>query len=1424
MTTKLRFLFVLLTMLWWGANFAWAATHTITFDYSENGLLRTKYVRATGGNSTTITSSPITLTFNSSSTRSVNTNTSSGTMKFEGPKEGNAGTSLEVSCTSDALITSVVVTSAATENVSHFTASVGTYTAESTATTGTWIGSVTTVTFTTNGNVDQVTSITVTYTDVIVPYSNTYPYTWDFTKWEHSASDLNANTSFWKDGTYQQELYNADSNIGTTMYLTSGTELTETKGLKFWINESTKKRIFAVPDEYLGLYVSSIFVPNLKSGYKVIFVTDHQSNSDNISVSSVSISKTSSGNTDTYTYEVPNSITSPQEIKFDFAGNSSSAMHLLSIAVVKSDLTTFAHNISGNETYYGLSSPSSGKLVGAFIGKTTTFQYKLGRDQELRTRVDIAPGLDITGIDVNNTNFSVTSNATSVLDPTGCYVDYYNSTTYHKFKYGNIKVKKPGTANLTYRFNGTDAYNAKEYTEQFTIQKDDPVLEFISSFLIKKVGDENFRRNITLNGLSLPEGGITDDNAGTINVTYSSDNTSVATVSSTTGWVTIGSTPGVAYITATLAATDYNNEVKKEYKLIVNPASGTNPTLSWNGDVTSVSVPYNNEVTRTASVNNNDQTVLYSSANPSIASVDEYGKVTGTGVGTTKIYAMVDPTSTYNAVQIEYEITVTKAGDLTSLRFVPNNGKVNNGKSITPKLAFPTIPNDGVTSLKVTQIQVLERNGIAVSESALTTDAAIEACDIISIDDADDLKNNWILNADGKVNKVNVTINGKAIGKAEITVTFTSTYYNTATAKYTIEVTDALTTNFSWADGNGSPEYYTYAGDYMMLPAISGNSNGNNNYSNGAKNSSSYTENGTSHSALQKYKYEIKNGSVKWNSKDIKIGEGFPDFEIVTDGISSPGAAAVFFGRGEGGDHPDTLMIYCQTAGDVKLRAYDPQDHSKYCDATIHILPIANITGSTGAATTVTNSMAYPYTWDFTTNFDMSALVGGTDRYWTPMKDSSGNPTGDYTNGYGFFNLDWADENANSNTSDRIFKHFIAGASSSKTGYMSQFNGMSLQLKGSTSWANKMDRMRIMAYDGNGTGRLVFNGGPHIIKMPLPSTKPSSYKIFVKASGTGSVNINADENTSQAVTSEAKILSFDSSQITTTSDNCIKLGFDDVRVYWIAMSTEAKTIWKRSNTSYPAATYSYTEDLDFGKSQEANNSLMPGSNLQAYYASNVAPHSVTLTEVPVDAVRAGQGVVIKTTQSTDGSYDCYMIANQRNTESYSTPSTIPEQAGSGTNNYLVATTGGETIPGTDGGYHNFLLSYYYDWYNYKGVITESNILTDDWAFYRIHGSISGAPSKNAYLHTTVDSYYFNQASARSLSEQQTTEDEKTQNEKNLLYLTFVNRDGSKETTAIDSARKDQMLTGKWYTLQGVLVTTPTKGGIYIHNGRKVVIK
>lgn len=860
------------------------------------------------------------------------------------------------------------------------------------------------------------------------------------------------------------------------------------------------------------------------------------------------------------------------------------------------------------------------------------------------------------------------------------------------------------------------------------------------------------------------------------------------------------------------------------------------PTLVWTENssetLTTDPITYGQgtTVTHTATASVTDggtvPAVNYRSGNTEIATVDNTGKVTPRRAGTVDIYAYTEA-GDYATKEISYSLTINKGtADFT---FVPQKGKVGVGKWIIPRLSFPSIAASAVTTLKVSMVEILDGNNnvTATYDEDSKIASYFTGSHGFTIENYADLKNSWETNSETPigVHKVNVKFTGVTVGtKARVTVSFESNSFEDATATYTVEVTDALTRNFSWADGT-NPEYYTYAGDFMMLPALTGNSNGNYNYSSGAKNSSDYTEGGNNHSALHAYEYDRKwdnnnqNFKIKWNNNNIKIGEGFPDFAIETEGISSPGTASVFFGKGEGGIHPDTLMVYCEKAGDVKLRAYDPQDHTIYCDATIHILPISDIEGPTGSATTVNNGMTYPYTWDFTTDFDMTKMVGTTDQYWIPMKDKNGNLTGDYTNGYGFFNIDWADTNKNPDKVDRFYKYFIAGASGSKTGYMPQFNGMMLQMKGQTSWANKIDRMRILAYDkDNKKGRLEFIGGYHTMKLFLPEVgkRPTDFKIFVKASGTGHVCImGTDEKvvpgTEKTLSSGAAIYSFDFSDVTSASDGYILMGFDDAHVYWIAMSTEAKSIGTAAGGSDHMASYSYSQTMDYSKSYEAN-------GVDAYVATAVTNESsasnpalkVTLQKSNT-SVPSGTGVVLKATDEKNA----YMIADARNVDSYKDPDAP-------TGNLLIGTgktgctiyelAGNETGTTSGSSYVPFYLSSKFRDYSVGSGIGEQQN-AGYYAYWRVYGTQS-MPANYSYMVLDADTYKDTYGKPANINGGASSR----------ILLAFDESDDDSGTTGIENVRDSVMDSDAWYTLQGVKVNAPAKGGIYIHKGKKVVVK
>ena len=147
----------------------------MTFDFA--GKLST--LSTVSNTSASVESYPITLTFTSYNTsRRVEVNQTNQAIKFQGPSNDNAGSSLTVSCPTGGLfaITKVEIYTK-NDNISKFSASNGSYSTGATtgdetsiaSYKGTWTdgsaGNITEVTFQATSNVDDVKAFKITYTD-----------------------------------------------------------------------------------------------------------------------------------------------------------------------------------------------------------------------------------------------------------------------------------------------------------------------------------------------------------------------------------------------------------------------------------------------------------------------------------------------------------------------------------------------------------------------------------------------------------------------------------------------------------------------------------------------------------------------------------------------------------------------------------------------------------------------------------------------------------------------------------------------------------------------------------------------------------------------------------------------------------------------------------------------------------------------------------------------------------------------------------------------------------------------------------------------------------------------------------------------------------------------------------------------------------
>lgn len=925
------------------------------------------------------------------------------------------------------------------------------------------------------------------------------------------------------------------------------------------------------------------------------------------------------------------------------------------------------------------------------------------------------------------------------------------------------------------------------------------------------------------------------------------------------GTFTMGSGTGTATITA--RTTDSSSSVETGIAVLyVSVKAQPTVMLSANGPF---SVDYghdfnNNTSTVTGMSSEESLTVKYKSSNERVATVDANGHVTCVGVGTATITAYTEETTDYLYAEASYDVTYN-SGNVV-FQFEPSEVKLAYGKNITPYLHYDQSGSLDPATLNFT-----------MSKSGIVT------CQVVADDKQSD-KNVIKITSVDDASKIGETV----IVTASATMKNSSVVYNTTIA---VTITAAGTRNFSWADGE-SPTYTMYVGDYMKMPAITGNSNGNDSYSK---------------TDAQKYIYHIEavKNKVTWNTDGYYLYEGVPDYGIIDNGTEDNNGthAAIFYAKGQPSNGiPHTLFLYARAAGTVTIRAYDPQNHGLYCDATLKILERTTIDN---AASTYINGMKFPYTWDFTGNFDMTDIVANS-HYWERFDDNH------YAAGIGFFNVDWADSDADNDYNERSFKPFVAGAATGTTAgnYMPLFYGLEMSLQNS-DYGPKVDRVRITDYNSNhpDAARLVINGGTTQLRLPKAPNQPSNYRIYMKVktqSGTKisvtgvskTYGVKSGEYTEgcQLTANTDAIIYFDVTN-TSSADAGSVINLDNVSIYWIATSTEAKILnyykGTNPNLTYAAAAYSYNEDLDLTKSNEVNGGA-------AYYASSFTTdnkdagafaddgnqYAVVMTPLTImgNYVTANTGMLLKydnvSEYTTDTQIPFYMIANPRNVKTYNADETID---GTTHKNYLVGTgsgisslSGHEKIESTE--YTNFLMAAAYKYYTdvTDPTTAQGDYRFDrDWSFYPIMGS-GAVPTQRSYLHIPGNLYVNTSGqivdmptSARAAFDVDSAADETAEAPatKGALNIVFEDEmpatpddpateepeDGDSDKdkdrprkpgddgwpkppfppiiiTDIDSVNTETTDNAVWHSIEGVRISQPTKPGLYIRNGKKVVIK
>lgn len=407
------------------------------------------------------------------------------------------------------------------------------------------------------------------------------------------------------------------------------------------------------------------------------------------------------------------------------------------------------------------------------------------------------------------------------------------------------------------------------------------------------------------------------------------------------------------------------------------------------------------------------------------------------------------------------------------------------------------------------------------------------------------------------------------------------------------------------------------------------------------------------------------------------------------------------------------------------------------------------------------------YTWDFTnisastfTKIKESVTAGNT--YWVKTED-------DKTLKYG----------SSRNSSFAQGQEIKAGASNN-TIILPELKGLLFNLV-----KNNSDRFQIVCKnksEAKGDTYLDLKGGTHYVTL---QSVPAKAKVYIEHNGNEMFNLNT--------------LGVDSLKTITNSNNnyvsVYQLGNTDkdltfcvqnCKLYRIAIVKDNKTIGSADKDYIKYATYSQSYPVDYSLNKRLNGTAVTAYSVSTNYQSNAT--SVNFTALPNNQSASDEGVILKTSGKLGESHPIFT------TDVNTTPKKL-------TSNALVG-TGDEATKFDDAkrdGYQNYILTTKYfhldENENPSGEVIDGN----QQCFYKwVKGD---AKSNFAYLQLENPS---NATGAKT-----------------VIYLDWFG-----DTTGIHGVTApSQVISGKtYYTLDGRKVTSPTQKGIYIINGKKIIIK
>lgn len=324
------------------------------------------------------------------------------------------------------------------------------------------------------------------------------------------------------------------------------------------------------------------------------------------------------------------------------------------------------------------------------------------------------------------------------------------------------------------------------------------------------------------------------------------------------------------------------------------------------------------------------------------------------------------------------------------------------------------------------------------------------------------------------------------------------------------------------------------------------------------------------------------------------------------------------------------------------------------------------------------------------------------------------------------------------------------------------------------------NRFQIVCENGSeaqGNTYLYLNGGTHYVTI---QSVPANAMVYIEHNGNEMFNLN---------TLGVKSIK----TITNNNNNCVsvyQLGnttkdltfcVQNCKLYRIAVVKDYKTIGSATQNYIKYATYSQSYPVDYNLNASLNGTAVTAYSVSADYQSNAT--FVNFTELPNNQSASDEGVILKTSGNLGESHPIFTTDVNTN----------PDRL---TSNALVGTGDKATEFATakKEGFQNYILTTRYFHLDKEDQVIDGN----QQCFYKW---VKGNVKRNlAYLQLKNPS---------------------NANAKTIIYLDWFG-----DTTGIHGmTAPSQVTSGKtYYTLDGRKVTSPTQKGIYIINGKKIIIK